>query len=406
MEFVPPVSGTYYIEAEALHPSLQRSHRTTQRVFRTLHANYPRIPAPVISGPIQVEPGATARFTVQMPDIFPGGNAGLEVVGEWELPDGTRKQTPWVDYTRPIGDVEQEKLLYHAWIDGAKEYTFISTAHYISAWKYRWPNWGLMAQSESTEIPAIVRVSLQPESWRDWLDLGDMTLVTDWELPPNARILKRTDREVFLQIPNDRSFAVQAVVSDSRGNVAELVQGDIIPLRTAHFEVALRLEAERALHTVPISVDVAADIVLIPKNDIIDRLSFYLNENFVGSTAGEPMSIEIRAAGSHRLKVVATSRDQHVAVSSATFEVADNHPAECTIVPIGELAFTGVAKAECDDPDGEMVNYKWFVDGQPVVGAGPRVQIPMRDTRHLRELTLIAVDSGGVETRARLSVDR
>jgi hypothetical protein len=61
----------------------------------------------------------------------------------------------------------------------------------------------------------------------------------------------------------------------------------------------------------------------------------------------------------------------------------------------------GVAKAECEDPDGQMVEYRWYLNGQLINATGSRVQLDRIQVQDAAELSLIAIDNAGKEATAR-----
>jgi hypothetical protein len=91
-----------------------------------------------------------------------------------------------------------------------------------------------------------------------------------------------------------------------------------------------------------------------------------------------------------------------VAESSTVFEVGENAPAECRIEFLGDFALNGVAKANCIDPDGHIVDYRWYRNGELFDSSGPRVKLNGSQLQGLSELSLVATDNAGKEAAARV----
>jgi len=397
-------TGTYIVEVVADTIGDKSDSKSALRTFFTLQTSWPRLPESVISGPTRVEFGKTETYTVSHPPIFPGqGNDLIERVGEWELPDGTKVQDDeWTEFTlksMPEGFTAQD-ILYHTWLKGDR--TTITTAvHRIEPVSYVWPNWKLKATSNSIEPPAVSRLSVSPDSWEDWMGLGDSEVTTHWDLPDYIRVLEQTPTEVIIYAADDRAFDVTARITDPRGNVTILEKADVRPVRHVPFEISLKAEASRSLLTAPIDMLLTVDPIILPKNRSISRIAIYVDSEYRGTSDGAPIEVEIRRPGEHRIRAIASIDGEYSADETIIVNLARNHRATCSVSAIGNFRLNGLAKAECDDPDGHMVEYRWYADGQIMTDSGTRVVIPKVQRHTVREISLIAVDNAGVETSAR-----
>jgi hypothetical protein len=399
-------TGTVFVETVALDTLGDADAPAAPRVFRAIEVRWPSLPPAVIVGPNQVERGRTTTFTILQPAMFQGrGNPSIQRKGEWELPDGRRvSDQDFVEVTLDpkAGGDEPVNLFYHSWIDGARDETIKSAVHRIRPYEYRWPQWTLDTQTTSLTVPSIYRLALRPATWQAWLDLPDVVLQTDWRIPPQARVLHRTDRELIVELQQPEPFDVVVTVADDRGHSAELVARGIPPVRRTPLEIQARLAPERALHTAPLKVTVTAEPIVAPPGRRIARVAYYLNGAFAGATDGSPLALQLVRPGQHRIRTIASIGTDIVAEDTVVFDVADNAPAVCRIEVIGDLALNGVAKAECDDPDGQVVEYRWYRNGQLFDTSGPRVRLNGSQLQGLKELSLIAVDNAGKEASARL----
>ena len=397
-------TGDYVVEVVADTSSDNPDSRSALRTFFTLHTAWPRLPESVIAGPTQVEYGKASTFTVTHPPIFKDrGNPIVERQGRWELPDGsTVEDDEWAQFTLrdlPAG-VAAVDVLYHTWI--ADDPTTLTTAaHRIEPISYRWPNWKLKVATNSLEPPAILRLSVTPEEWREWMSLGASPITTHWELPDHVRILERTPTEAIVYAVDDREFDVVARITDPRGNVTELEKLGIQPLKQVPFEISLSVVAERTLHTAPLEVTAQVDPIVLPKGKKISRVAFYVDGLYRGVTDGAPLKLQLRSPGEHTLRVIASIDTEFTTDDTVTLYLGENHQAQCTISPVGNFRLNGLAKAQCDDPDGHMVEYRWYANGQLLSDSGTRVQLSKADRLGLSELSLVAVDNAGIETTAR-----
>lgn len=397
-------TGTYIVEVVADTIGGQSDSKAALRTFFTLETSWPRLPESVISGPTRVEFGKTETYTVTHPPIFKdGGNKAIVRVGEWELPDGTKVQDDeWTEFTLkslPPGYTARE-ILYHTWLSGDR--TTITTAvHRIEPISYVWPNWKLKATSNSIEPPAVLRLSVAPENWEEWMGLGDSKVETDWEVPNFIRVLNKSSTEIIVYATDDRVFDVKARITDPRGNVTVLTKQDVRPVRRVPFEIALKAEASRSLLTAPIDMLLTVDPIVLPKNRDISRLAIYVDGQYRGTSDGSPIDIEIRRPGEHNIRAIASIDGEFSADDTLTINLAKNHRATCSVSAIGNFRLNGLAKAECNDPDGHMVEYRWYADGQIMTDSGTRVVIPKAQRHRVREISLVAVDNAGIETSSR-----
>lgn len=397
-------TGTYDIEVVADTATDDSDSVAALRTFFTLEASWPRLPESVIAGPTKVEFGKVSTFTVTHPPIFKSrGNPAVRRTGEWELPDGTRVQDDeWTQFTLrslPEG-YTAANILYHTWLEGDPT-TLTTAVHRVEPVTYRWPNWKLNVATNSMEPPAILRLSVAPDEWTDWMGLGDSPISTHWDLPDYIRVLDRTPTEAIIVAMDDREFDVTARVTDPRGNVTELSERGIRPLKQIPFEIALSAVAERSLHTAPLNITAQVDPIVLPKDRQINRVAFYVNGLYRGVSDGSPMELQLRTPGEHTLRAIASIGNEFTADDTITLTIGENHKATCTIAAVGDFRRNGLAKAQCDDPDGHMVEYRWYANGQLLSDSGTRVQLSRAARLGLTELSLIAVDNAGVETAAR-----
>lgn len=407
LEIAAEETGRYLVEVVADTGTTSPDDPAAFRAFFTLTSSWPRLPASVIAGPTELEFGKSVTFTVSHPPIFPDrGNPLVVREGEWELPDGTRvTNDEWVEFTlRGIPDGhESVNIYYHTWLAGDR--TTITTAvHRVYPVRYDWPDWQLKAHTNSLHPPAVVRLSVAPAKWEEWMGLGSYPIQTHWELPSHLRIIHRTPTEAVIYAPDDRPFNVTARITDPRGNITELRKPNVRPAHRVPFEIAVRPVPERTLLTAPIDVKVHADAVVVPQGRRINRAAFYLNGIYIGVTDGAPFDMRIQTPGEHEIRVIASVDGEFTAADSTTLNIGHNLRATCTISPVGDFRMNGLARASCDDPDGHMVEYRWYADGQLLSESGTRVTLSRSQLHSITELSLIAVDNGGLETTARYVV--
>lgn len=407
LEINPEETGIYFVEVVADTGTTSPDDPSAFRTYFTLNSSWPRLPPPVISGPSEVEFGRVTTFTVIQPEMFPrNGNPDIVRVGEWELPDGTRvPDEDWLEFT--LRDIPEGQdavaLVYHTWIRGDRT-TLTTSSHLLRPVRYEWPDWELTARTASLRPPAIVRLSVAPPHWEQWMGLGSYSVQTHWDLPPHIRVIHRTPTAAIVFAPDDRPFSVVARITDPRGNVTELRKNGVRPAHRVPFDVALRASPERSLVTAPINVSAHIDPIVVPQGRAVNRVAFYLNGLYVGVTDGSPLDIRIATPGEHEIRAIASVDGEFSTSASVTLEVGHNIRATCAIVPVGDFRLNGLARADCHDPDGHIVEYRWYADGQLLSDSGARVTLSRSQLLSVSEVSLIAVDNGGLETTARFVV--
>lgn len=407
LEVTAEETGLYLVEVIADTGTTSPDDPAAFRAFFTLTSSWPRLPASVIAGPTELEFGKSVTFTVSHPPIFPDrGNTAVVRAGEWELPDGTRVvNDEWVEFTlRSVPDGhESVNIYYHTWLQGDRT-TLTTAVHRVYPVQYDWPDWQLKADTNSLQAPAIVRLSVAPSTWQEWMGLGSYPINTHWELPSHLRIIERTPTEAIVYAMDNRPFNITARITDPRGNITELRKANVRAAHRVPFEVAVRAVPERTLLTAPIEVKVHPDPIIVPQGRRINRAAFYLNGTYVGVTDGAPLDVRIMTPGEHELRVIASVDGEFTADDTTTLNIGHNLRATCTISPVGDFRMNGLARANCDDPDGHMVEYRWYADGHLLSESGTRVTLSRSQLMNISELSLIAVDNGGLETTARYVV--
>lgn len=403
VEFKTNSVSKWLVEVTSFVDWSDGSSRIDSNVFTTIHSDWPKLPKAFIDGPVNLEPGKEAHFTIMKPSLADFGSIeNLSIKQEWVLPDGN-SITGANDVNARIPDISATDKLFSLefryWIEGLKNETMTSSWYVNTPVKYSWPKWKIYAETIDVDTPSTVRVTVKPETWKDWEGLREANVKVDWGVPERAKSKLSGPFEKILYFNDSNRFEIKAKVYDDKGNY-QLLSVSSLPYKDVPFDVSLSLVPERSIQTAPLNVRVEPKFNVIPSGAKVIRTAYYLNGYYKGVTSGEAATVLIKDPGTHKIHVIAKTDKGHIEEATTTIIVEPNAPAICNVVPVGRFDLTRTVRAQCDDPDGHIVEYRWYYNGNFYTDSGPQISLSHAEKSQWRELSLVVTDNAGVESKA------
>lgn len=321
------------------------------------------------------------------------------VEGEWELPDGRVVSGAAVDYSPTAADAANGRGLvrYRAWIKGMKEATLAAVAKTIPVTVYDWPGFSIQVGQDYDLAPSRVTLGAWPANGRPWaLEKPQYS----WNLPEGVEVVRTLEggRVVQAVFPRAGSHRVTVSVRDARGSTAEAAA--IVELGEAPpFAVSFQPVYSNETHREPLSVWLRPRFSGGHPADRIQDVKYALDapgveiNHSLGLVSGLP-------AGSHTIKLTATSKFGQTLAAELPVEVKPNRPPSCTVTSRSDARYIYLA-ADCSDPDGKVVMYRWYRDGR-VVGCSNRLTVSRSDVN--APFRFEAVDDNGARYQETLNL--
>lgn len=381
----------YYMRAR-----LQDSDADNRDAYSTdrLRVSFRNVRPPRIrvTGSRRIEVGKPYEYSATV--LPPYNGMDLNLATEWTLPDGTTSTSETITYTPTGSDAALERinLKVKATIvgkesdGGVREYNMP-----LRLWEYKWPNWQFAIKKYSNYAPAKVNVRLRTTTSLPYLDEPKYL----WVLPSEADIIKdtsATSRDFSLE--DAGSYTVQATVSDARGNLQ--VVSDTIELQVPPpYDMEIRIREGNEYMREPLELRFNPVITGGHPDDRIASYLFYVD----GVTVPEryrAATVELEA-GEHTLRIEATTEQGHVISKEETVNVNENQKPYCNL--IGEILSTAWRyTATCEDNDGRVKEYQWYVDGELKPIYGNRITVSNTGRTEPPAIKIIAKDDSGDES--------
>lgn len=342
-----------------------------------------------ISGPYRVE--------LDQPHVFKGSAASpyrgmdVELLTEFELPDGTIVAGDDLVFTPVESDAVDGRIniIYRATLAGFEGYEMTAERLLSAAtWVYIWPEFGLYGKPRYLFAPTTIQLYARQVGTRYALDEPQYA----WTLPPEATVLQDTypDRRVVEIIdPGDYTFTVD--VADARGNTAQ--QWYTVSLADPPvMETSITMYKSNQYDREPLALTLRAVASGGHPGDRVSQIAFSVDGTPIASS-GSFARAELMQ-GNHTIDLVLTTQSGYQYSASTNITVNPNTPPTCQIER-AEYSSSWMYTARCNDSDGNMSGYEWFIDGVSLGPGSVRVTVSKYSNPVEPSIGLIGYDDSG-----------
>ncbi|WP_166255988.1 hypothetical protein [Marinobacter salicampi] len=351
-----------------------------------------RGPRLYIQGPRVTEVGKSYEFNIYKG--LPYSRMEYDIKGYFTLPDGTEVHGDSVIYTPTEEDLEERyvNLTYHGWVDGWKEMGAVNTDdHALRVWEYRFPEFIIYGRYSADVAPVEATLYARPDNMSGRLD-GP---VYEWSIPDGIEIIEDGNPVARrLVIPEAGTYEIGVTVTDSRGNqggVTEVIQvGEPEP-----YKLSMRLVGSNEYNRAPFEILARPDMRGGHPRDKVVEYNYTVN--------GEPMKLvgrygqTVLDAGDHTVRLEIVSEFGLTGTVEQTVSVYENEPPVCEL-EIYEGTFNYTVRNACNDPDGYVKNYRWWINDEPLVLTGYRISIPKKINGEQITIKSIGTDDSGLDS--------
>lgn len=354
-----------------------------------------RPPRVQIIGPRRPEVGKEATWTANM--MMPYQGMSLEMDGFFILPDGTEVDSKETQYTPSQDDYDRERsyIRFDGWIEGYEDIGGRGlTEHRLTFWSYDWPTWRFNVSHNAIHAPADVNVNLR--------NLGAFrefeSLQVEWVMPDDEGIEITRDTGTM-----GRSFTVHepgiytlgAHISDSRGHYS-YVELDLEYGTPPDWMVDLSWSGNNDFNREPLNVLIRPSLSGGHRRDRVEERTYFVNGQPLEGTGNYGRAI--LNSGNYEVTMQVKTSMGHMASGVTSIEVVKNKVPACELDVI-ETRSSWRATADCQDEDGRVSSYRWWIDGEEQALKSRIISIPQHrypDGEPI--ITLVGVDDSGDES--------
>ncbi len=196
-------------------------------------------------------------------------------------------------------------------------------------------------------------------------------------------------------------------ITDSRGNRSQ-VQTTLTALEPIPYELTLDVRPSNTHNRAPLDVTLYVDATGGHPSDRPRQYHFYQDEKLITEGTGNYARFIGLPVGEHILRAEIESTYGARASKETRLTVVANQPPACTLdaEPRSGGKYYRLTAA-CKDPDGQMVGYRWVVNGTPVGLSGTTLSVtPVAGQALVVELTAVDDSEGQTTVNPNVALNR
>lgn len=253
---------------------------------------------------------------------------------------------------------------------------------------YVWPDFQLDFRKGGEQAPAAVTVSLDALEGSVRRIEG---LSIDWQLPQDAQILRdRRATRRTIGIGSAGEHQIEALVSDAYGNEAT-VSGTVTLQPADPWQVDFQMSPAREDLREPLEVRLRSDVDGGHPDDRVDTYAYRVNGDLVSERRNAEVTLP---AGSHEIELIVGTELGKSPNYIKRIEVAENQAPSCTIEST-ERRSGWRLEAVCNDPDGDVEDYAWRVNGEPIRSGQSHLTLRLDEYAEKPDVEVIVTDDAG-----------
>lgn len=334
--------------------------------------------------------------------------AGAGVIGEWELPDGTRVPGLNLNWTPTPTDYQLylagKKPIFRAWLDGAAEATLATVATNVTMLEpWIMPTYSLVPKSGGASVvaPATVVLKLTPSRTVPSSTLKYRGVKYEWLIPDSPNVtVKVVNDTATMSVNGAGTFPVSVKTSDRYGTEATY-EIEITGTPATLSMTKLQFSPNPTTGRVPVDVGLkVATTSTHSKERVVRYVTSVDGAVVMDSKSIRP--VRVTTPGDHAISVNAISNFGNEASLSSSFTAVPNDPPSCTLFKViygkGTTGVSAKANANCRDSDGKIKRYAWTVNGAPTANTGPAQSYTFGAGETSVEIGVTVTDDSGDST--------
>jgi len=262
------------------------------------------------------------------------------------------------------------EIQFRAWLDGQKEGTFKETTFKVRVWEYQFPEVSLAIPTTSAYAPNTFKVLARnrlPST--DDITFTSRFYVINGGEDTATTPASATDSVAYFRFEYPGVKVIGYKLSDSRGNEKEVTSiVELFP--SMPMEVNLEGSFSNVAMRYPLDGTIRAQIVIAHPDDKMEKWEW----SIINNNTGEETVLQGRSrsylsdlgiqegTASYTVKLKATTIFGQVGEQALDIFVNRNIKPTCTM-DISESSTSIRAELDCDDVDGKIAKYAWYING-------------------------------------------
>lgn len=372
--FTPLETKSYVLEITAREDGVPELSALAIKKSIGVRAVNPLAGRASITGPNDLEIGKSYKFIAKLnTETGNSLNKSYEVKGYWSLPDGTRVNSLELEYSPNATD---KMVAFMTYIDGYPEVT-TATVHSFKTWQYAFPtDWRIKIDPIFLDIPASIRYTIEPVT-ANLRDLHGEPLSYTWSLPANIARSAGDDISGTFSIDQVGSYQLAAQVSDTRGNVVNVISNvfSITPPATVKTEAKLVSKYGDKVYA-PSEYYIGLKVTSMPRGDSFLTNEVLINSQKIGQFYSAGTVVKFEQAGEYEINVRTLTKNNNYGESILNIIAEDAPKPECTVTSIPGTSAV-VYKPTCTVAAGVVSEFEWsyLFDGVQQRGTSEKLGI-------------------------------
>jgi hypothetical protein len=369
----------------------------------------PERPFANLTGPVRAEVGKTYTFNVNVRTRYNLALTSLTLGGRWTLPDGTvvngLAPTTYAPTDADLAKAAFVTIKHESWVVGYESTTTTVASLNIPIWKYVWPGWKLTSSVVTTVAPTNVLLTVMPDNLALLPTLEGLTFT--WTMPAAMRALIAPGSKLQAIIEFGGTHAVDVTISDARGNATTLSTSLVIGDPKPYIASTTVVNQSKWTHA-PLTVGASTVVLGGHPLDAVTSYTYKLNGAPLTLPNRSIVSLTLDQPGTYALEVDIASKMGATANRVTTITVPANVAPACTVTGVPSInRLMVVVTATCQDPDGAITKYEWFVNGvaQNFAVMNKWVYVLPIGTKYPLSIDLTVTDDGAAKTSVHATVN-
>ncbi|HIC4599577.1 TPA: IncHI-type conjugal transfer protein RSP [Salmonella enterica subsp. enterica serovar Schwarzengrund] len=320
---------------------------------------------------------------------------GNNVVEEWKTPDGQtfKGSTLSVTLTEQMLDKQGYAAFeYSAWLADNKENTVSTRRVSVKSWVYKFPEMKISSKLKYDMAPTTLRVALSGIKDGDY---PGVTYSREWIYDKENLVITKDEGDTKeFTIENPGKYTLMVVFKDNRNNEQRIENTFVVDEQTP-MNVEMTPKFSNKYMRAPLDVTLRSNIKLSHSADSIDTVTYKVNGEVIPSGKNYwAQLISGLKEKKYEITIDVVSKLGQRGSASVEFDVVKNAVPNCTL-SYTETNLSWSFTNKCDDTDGKMVRYEWFINGELRNVFGSTATLSKNLNRGKQDIKVIAYDDSG-----------
>jgi hypothetical protein len=364
----------------------------------TFYANVvePRPVVTRINAPMIAEAGVPMDVTSLT--YNPHSGIELPIISEWTLPDGTTRTADAFQYTftaEELLDTDQLEFKLTSWVEGYRAQTEASATKTVRGWGYDFESLpiNLTLNTNILVAPSNIYAAVS----MPYIFAPGVEFTYEWIIDESmARVEYTNNRSALIVAQQPGMHTVKVIVRDNRGGVKELTKF-IDVVEAEQMQGSITLYSSNRYNRAPVMISATSRANPGHPRDYANTYKWSVNGVVQPEFTQSMLRYEALNPGTYNIEVEVTSNYGQVERFSESLTVIPNELPTCQ--PNMTVTDTTVTLTPtCLDPDGRIIAYRWFWNGQEQGPYGSQIRFNKTLDPSLK-VEFIAVDDSGGETK-------